>query len=56
MEWQACFAIKSPLHSIKLAVGLSKYKLQWFFAALDLFNEVKEADSRITPDTAKDRW
>lgn len=45
-----------PLYMIKLAVGPSKYILQWFFTVLDLFNEVKEAHSRITPDAAKDRW
>lgn len=46
----------SPLNMIKLAVGPCKCKLQWLLAALDVFNKVKGADSRITPDAAKDRW
>lgn len=56
MEWKARFAIMSLPHMIKLAVGPSEYKLQRLLAALDLFNKVKGADSRITPDAAQDRW
>lgn len=41
---------------VKLAVGPRKCKLQQLLAALDLFNKVKGANSRITPDAAKDRW
>lgn len=41
---------------IKLAVGPSKYELQRLLAALDLYNKVKGANSRMTPDAAKDRW
>lgn len=54
MEWKARVFIMSILHMIKLAVGPSKYKLQRLLAALDLFNKVKEADSRITSDAATD--
>lgn len=46
----------SLLDMIQLAVGASTFKLQRLLAALDLFNKVKGAGSRITPDAAKDRW
>lgn len=41
---------------MKLALATSKYTLQKLPAALDLFNKVKKADSKIPPDVAKDRW
>lgn len=57
MEWKAIFLPLSHYpHMIKLAVGPNKWKLQRLLAALDLFNKVKGANSRITPDAAKDRW
>lgn len=34
----------------------SRHKPQRSALVLDLFNKVKGVDSRITPDTAKDRW
>lgn len=53
---EAIFSIISGMEMIKLAFGPDKCILHQLLGALDLFNKVKGANSRITLDAAKDRW